>query len=77
MFAPVLSLARAKNRALPDQAAWLRGWAAVKQKMASDGRYVAKLCDELPAVLARYNASTLPQIFGDPTLRALVIEGMK
>jgi hypothetical protein len=76
MFGTVLSAARLKDKTLPDRAAWLHGWERVKAKMQADGRYVASLCDELPGVLARYDAANGMRIFGDPVLRSLIRRGL-
>lgn len=77
MFATVLRAARLQNRSIPEHSAWLRGWQKLKTRMSAEGKYVASLCDQLPGVLARYNAANGVQIFNDPVLRGLIREGLQ
>jgi hypothetical protein len=76
MFGMLLRAARLKDPALPSHEQWMASWNRVKAKMGSDGKFVAEVCDELPAVLARYNATNGIRIFGDPAIRRLVERGM-
>lgn len=77
MFGTVLSAARMRDRRLPSHAQWMDGWERIKNKMQSDGKFVAALCDRLPSVIAKYNTTNAVQIFGDPVIRDLAKWGLE
>lgn len=77
MFATILSAARIKDRKLPSHQEWVNGWTKIKNKMETDRKFVAELCDKLPDVLAKYSLSNAVQIFNDPVIRELAEWGLK
>ena len=76
MFGTVLGAARLKDSSIPSKQQWLLGWGRIKQKMASDGKYTALICEKLPGVLARYDLANAAQLFTDPDIRDLVRRGL-
>jgi len=77
MFASLLSVARLRDRNLPTHAQWMEGWGRIKDKMGTDSKFVAALCDRLPGVMTKYNAGNAIQIFGDPIIRDLAKWGLE